>query len=1045
MKKFFILVLALGMSLAAFAQSLPITGVVVDQSNQPVVGAFVLEQGTTNGTTTGFDGEFSLNVQKGHSIEVSCIGYKSQVLVVSQEGSLRVVLPDDTEMLEETVVIGYGVQKKSVVTAAIAKVSDELLGDVSSVRVDDALKGLAAGVTVTSSSGQPGASSQVRIRGIGTINDSNPIYIVDGMIIGGGIDYINPNDILSIEVLKDAASAAVYGARAANGVILVTTKSGEKGKVRVSYDFTYGMQNPWKKLDILNATEYAVMMNIGALNEGNPAPYADPYSLGKGTDWQKEVFNKNAPEVNHQLSISGGTDKVNYYVSFGYYDAEGIVGGNFDRSNYKRLTIRDNTNFNLLDATQERTWLNSIKAGINLAYSRTKSKGIATNSEFGGPLGSALGMAPTLSPWVADMAATEALLAEHPAARVDPKTGLAYTIVDGSIYNEMNNPLAELSMPGGLNNSDKFVTNFWTEVQLWDNIKFKTSFGGDLSFWGSDWWTPAYYYSSKSSRDYSDAGSSFARSFVWQWENTLSYDKQLGDHYFQVLVGQSAQSNKGSGLSGSNKYLVEEDPYRAGIWFTTGVQGNGDTGASGWIYSPHRLSSFFGRLSYNYKERYMAQFTIRRDGSSNFGKNHRFAIFPSFSLGWNFTNEAFFQNLNMPWLNLGKFRFSWGKNGNESIGQYGFTTTMYTGNDYPFGTGPATITSGAKPSGFANSDLKWEESVQTDIGLDLSFMASALTFSVDWYRKKTDGMLMSRPIPVSAGDSAPTANVGEMENKGWEFELNYKHQFGDLYFAVGANATYLKNKLINLGNDTGYANYDGHKIGTITRGENGYPFPFFYGWKTDGIFQNWDEVNAYTGANGLIQPAARPGDVRFVDYNGDGQITDDDRTMLGKGMPDWTYGFHLNLAWKGIDLSAVFQGVAGVEAMNVSRRTDLYYINLPKYMLKCWTGEGTSDKYPRFTQGTDPNENWRSSDIWVENAAYFRLKNLQVGYTLPQNLTKKAFINSLRIYFQGTNVFTLTKYNGFDPETSSGGTSLGIDRGVYPQTRVWSIGVNVTL
>ena len=367
--------------------------------------------------------------------------------------------------------------------------------------------------------------------------------------------------------------------------------------------------------------------------------------------------------------------------------------------------------------------------------------------------------------------------------------------------------------------------------------------------------------------------------------------------------------------------------------------------------------------------------------------------------------------------------------------------------DIPIIIGGKEIRTGdtAKASGLANQSLRWETSTQTDVGLDLGFFDSALTFTVDWYRKVTDGMLMEMNIPSYVGESKPIGNVGIMSNSGVEFELGYKHSVGDFNFHVNGNATYLKNVLVNLGNDTGYANYDSHKIGTLTRGENGYPFPFFYGWKTDGIFQNWDEVNAHTGANGLLQPAAQPGDVRFVDVDGDGDIDDNDRTYIGKGMPDWTYGFHLNLAWKGIDLSAVFQGVAGVQAFNVSRRTDLYYINLPKYMLGCWTGEGTSNKYPRFTQGTDANENWRSSDLWVEDAAYFRLKNLQLGYTLPQNWTRKIFIQSLRVYLQGTNVFTFTKYNGFDPETSSGGTSLGIDRGVYPQARVWSVGVNVTL
>ena len=448
-----VLFLAAGFGCAdAFAQNQTVRGRVTDEAGTPVVGAGIMVQGTTVGTVSDLDGMYVLNqVPTNAVLEFSSIGYESQTVAVAGSSVINVVLREDTLLLDDVVVIGYGTQKKSVVTASIAKVSDDLLEKTSSIRVDDALKGLAAGVTVTSSSGQPGAPSQVRIRGIGTINDSNPLYIVDGMPIGGGIDYINPSDILSIEVLKDAASGAVYGARAANGVILVTTKSGQKGSARVQYDFTRGWQNPWKEYDMMNATEYAIMMNRGALSDGKPFPYADPYALGEGTDWQKEIFNYNAPEQTHQLSVSGGNDFVNYYLSVGYNEQEGIVGGNWNRSNYQRLTIRSNTNYSLLDKVSERSYLNKVTAGINLAYSRTKSTGITTNSEFGGPLGSALGMAPTLNPWYSE-AESAAVLAEHPTARVDPRNGLAFTIVDGVIYNEMNNPLAELSMPvtGGL-------------------------------------------------------------------------------------------------------------------------------------------------------------------------------------------------------------------------------------------------------------------------------------------------------------------------------------------------------------------------------------------------------------------------------------------------------------------------------------------------------------------------------------------------------------------------------------------------------------------
>ncbi|MDD4256438.1 MAG: TonB-dependent receptor [Bacteroidales bacterium] len=1023
-------ILFLGLSCAAFAQNVKVNGTVTGSDGTPLPGVYVVEAGTINGVSTDVDGKYTITVPAGSTLNFSYIGYKTQVIPVTGATEINVILEEDSASLDEVVVVGYGTQKKSVVTAAIARVSADDLRNVAPLRVDNALKGLTSGVTVTSSSGQPGSSARVRVRGVGTINNSDPLYIVDGMPIGGGIDYLNPSDIQSIEVLKDAASGAVYGARAANGVILVTTKSGQKGAARVSYDFSYGVQNPWKEYDVLNATEYAILMNEGYLAQGKAPVYADPYALGEGTDWQKEIFNYNAPQLSHQLTISGASDKVNYYVSAGYLKQDGIVGGNFNRSNYERLTIRTNTTYNLMDESAKRNFLHKFTMGVNVAYSRTTSFGITTNSEFGGPLGSALGMAPTLKLYADD---PETLMAEHPTAVTDPRNGKPFSIVEGSIYNEMVNPLASLSLPGSKGNSDKFVSNFWAELGIWDNLKFKSSFGTDLSFWGSDGWSPAYYLSTKNFREYSEVWSSMNRSLVWQVENVLSYDKTFGKHSIQAILGQSAQGNMGQNLAGGNRYLQEEDPYKANLGFATGTQEYQT--ASGYVYTPHRLSSLFARISYNYSERYMIQATVRRDGSSNFGANNLYAIFPSASIGWNFTNETFLKN-RPDWLTSGKLRASWGKNGNESIGQFRYTTTMASGNNYPFGN-PAVVATGAKPNGFANADIKWEESTQTNVGLDLAFMQSALTFSADWYKKRTTGMLMDIPVPAYSGDSAPTGNVGVMDNTGWEFDLRYRFQIGSVNFNLGGNATYLDNLLIELGNENGWANYDSHKIGTLTRAENGYPFPFFYGWKTDGIFQNWSEVEAG------IQPKAQPGDVRFVDMNNDGVINDDDRTYIGKGMPDWSFGLNLGFEWKGLDFNAFFQGVYGVQVYNVTRRTDLYYINLPGYMMDRWTGEGSSDRIPRYSFES-ANENWRASDLWVEDGSYLRLKNVQIGYTLPKHLTRKIFISNLRIYLSGENVLTFTNYTGFDPEIASGGTSLGIDRGVYPQSKVYTVGINLT-
>lgn len=1026
-----------------YAQELAVSGNVKDATGEFVIGASVLVKGTTNGTITDIDGNFTLTgLSAGSVIEVSYIGYVTQSLTVQDATPLQIVLKEDTETLDEVVVVGYGVQKKSVVTASIAKVSSDDLASTAPTRMDNALKGLAAGVTVTSSSGQPGAAAQIRVRGIGTINNSDPLYIVDGMPIEGGLDYLNPNDIASIEVLKDAASGAVYGARAANGVILVTTKTGKIGATKVSYDFSYGWQNAWKKRDVLNASQYAMMINEGYTNAGMDPKYSNPNAYGTGTDWQDLVFNDNAPMMNHQLSVSGANEKVSYLFSAGYYTQDGIVGGNYNRSNYERLTLRSNTQYTLFDEKENRNWLNSLKFTSNLSYARVESTSIDANSTWGSPLGSALALSPILTPYDEGDAAQEQLdkyaNTEGYVPMYDPHNGKLFSI-PGSEYGEMTNPLANLSLPGTVGWSHKFVANFSAELQIWDNLKFKTSYGADLSFWGDDGYTPEYYLRNGGFSTHSTAFSSKYDGLVWQLENVLMYDKTIDKHGFSVILGQSAKKTTGSYLWGSRNNINNYDrPY---IDASNGLAENGDRDAAGAPTETSTLASLFARASYNYDERYMLQVTVRRDGSSRFGANNHYAVFPSFSLGWNLTNEKFMQH-RPDWLTTTKVRLSWGKNGNENIGNFRYTVLTSAGNNAIFGASESVI-NGVKASGLANPDLRWEESEQLDLGLDFGFFNNALTFTADYYKKTTNGMLMTMNIPSYVGESKPIGNVGKMENSGLEMEISYKFNVADWNFRVAGNATYLKNKLIEYGNDSGWANLDAFQgAGTISRAQNGKPFPYFYGYKTAGIFQNYDEINAYTNAEGgLIQPNAVPGDVRFVDVDGNGVITEDDRTDIGKGMPDWTFGFNFNASWKNFDFSMMWQGTAGNDIFDATRRTDISASNLPSWMLERWTGEGTSNRIPHFVLGD--NVNWQSSDLYVYNGSYLRLKNIQLGYTLPQSITSKAFISSLRVYVAAENLLTFTQYHGFDPEISSGGTSLGIDYGVYPQARVFTVGLNL--
>ncbi|MCH5222739.1 MAG: TonB-dependent receptor [Muribaculaceae bacterium] len=1058
MKKLTLLLMAVLACFNMYAQYVTVSGTVVsEQDKEPLIGATVMVKGTTMGTATDIDGKFSVQTANGKTLVFSYVGYESYEMKVSgPQSNLIITLKESSQLLDDVVVVGYGTQKKSVVTAAISKVDDSTLAQTAPVRVDDALKGLTSGVTVTSATGQPGAAAQVRIRGIGTINNSDPLYIVDGMPIEGGIDYLNPADIKSIEVLKDAASGAVYGARAANGVILVTTKAGENGRAKVTYDFTYGWQRRSKKIHMMNATEYAVMKNEGYLNMGQAAPYADPYSLGEGYDWQDAIFYNEAPLQSHQATVSGATEKVNYFVSLGYYDQKGIIGGQYGQSDYNRLTMRSNLNMTVFDESAKRSWLNKLTIQTNISYARIHSKGLgAENGYYGGAITNALGMSPLLAPvlYGADAQAQLDYYANTPnyIPRYTADGGL-YTIPEawGGGYQELTNPLYAFSFPAGKNWSHKFVANFIGELQIWDQIRYRISYGADLSFWGSESHSEARYENNLHSTtvDQASASSSWNRGYVWQIENLLTYDKNFGENHINVVLGQSAKQSTGYYLGASANMLYNYDkPY---VDVAQAQAGTGDNGQNrnGWGGPNNawpKLLSYFGRVSYDYGSRYMAQFTIRRDGSSRFGSNNKWATFPSVSLGWNLTNEPFLEKRPEWWSNT-KVRFSWGKNGNESIGDYRYTVTASGNNNYYFGPEGSGQWYGSKANGLANPDLRWEESKQTDVGLDLAFLNNSLQFTVDYYYKKTDGMLMEMMIPTYVGESKPLGNVGTMENRGVEMELRWLRRFGEWNISLGGNLTWQKNKLIDLGNADGWmALASNSTAGTISRAMNGEEFPYFYGFKTGGVIQNQAQADAYNSQYGLTpsdQFYAVPGDLIYLDSNNDGTITFDDRTKIGKGMPTWTYGFNLGIEWKGIQLTAYFQGVWGNKIYDASLRGDTPAKNMPAWMLNRWTGEGTSNYLPRFLI-SDPR-NWQSSDIYLSDGAYCRLRNLTVSYTFPSNLIRKVGFQNFRVFVSAENLFTITKYHGFDPEVGSG-TGIGIDYGVYPQARIFNVGFNITI
>lgn len=1057
--RFLTMLLALMVSMASFAQDFTgILGTVIDENGDPVIGATVVEKAQPqNATITNIDGQFAIKVAEGTSLVISYVGY--QTIEVKAKNQMSVTLKEDAQVLNDVVVIGYGVQKKSVVTAAISKVTGDDLNLTRPSRIEDALKGKVSGVQITQASGQPGSASKFTIRGSGSVNNSDPLYIVDGMAVEGGISYLNPVDIASVEILKDAASAAIYGARAANGVVLVTTKSGTSGKTTINYDVSFGWQNPWKKKAVLNAQQYMTIMNEAQVNDGNVPRYSADYIAGfqgNGTDWQDEVFNYNAPVQQHQVSVSGGNDKINYFLSLGYFDQEGIVGGDYDRSNYNRWSLRSNSTYTVFEAN-DRTFLNKLKVGVNVGYSRAKSSGITTNTEYGSILGSALTFSP-LQPVYLSEEEGKALLAEQPYAIT--KNGRVFSLPPTG-FQELTNPVATLNQPShGYNNEDKFVASFYAELDVLPGLKFKSSYGADLAFWGYDGYGMQDYRGTMAHTDQSWVSSSMNRGFRWQVENVLTYQKTFAEkHNLTVVLGQSANRYTYRNLSGNDYQLLDTDPLKANIDYAIADRSeervSGGTGG----YDKVSLASYFGRLDYNFDERYMIQFTLRRDGSSVFGTNNKWATFPAVSLGWNVLNEPYLQKVKPSWFNVMKIRASWGQNGNASIGNFLYMSLMDGGENYYFGgsynpqsqTNDGSMVYGSSPGRVANPDVKWETSEQIDLGVDLRFFDSRLSFSFDYFKKKTKDMLAYMPVPTYIGQSSPMGNLGKMENWGYEFEFGWKDHVKDFSYYFNGNISILKNKMVDLGNESGETDYEGAGaggVGTYVHAKNGDVWPYFYGLKTNGLFQNWDEVNSYTNANGgLIQPNAHPGDVRFVDVDGDGSIGSGDRTKIGKGAPDVTFGFTLGAEWKGFDFNAAFQGTLGNDVFDFAQRGDVPAMNRPSWIMDRWHGEGTSNKIPRMTSA-NPNGNWQSSDLFIKNGSYMRLKTIQLGYTLPQNLTRVASIQRLRFYVSAENLLTITGYDGFDPELGGGdgasATAMGVDKGIYPQSRTIYVGANIT-
>ncbi|WP_347158224.1 SusC/RagA family TonB-linked outer membrane protein [Pontibacter chitinilyticus] len=1009
-----------------------VTGKVTSEQGEPLIGASVALKGTTTGAITGVDGSYSITVpDEGGTLVVSYIGFLTQEIPVNNRSTINITLQTDAKALEEVVVVGYGTQKKSVVTGAISQVTSKDLDNQQITRVEQALQGRTSGVSIAANSGAPGAASTVRVRGITTLNNNDPLYVVDGVVVNGGIDYLNQSDIESIEVLKDAASAAIYGARAATGVILVTTKRGKEGQIHVNYNGYYGTQAPTRKLDLLNATQYATLSNEASVADGDPIKFADPQSLGEGTDWQKYIFNDNAHIQDHEISLSGGNDKSTFYASFGYLDQEGIVASEI--SNYKRYNFR-------LNSTHKATkWLT---IGQSLGYSHIRSQGgLNTNSEFGGPLSSAINLDPTTPVLITDPAILEdpeSVYNKQPVIR--NAQGYPYGI-STRVGQEMTNPLAYIQTQlGNYGWSDNIVGNAYAEIEPITGLKFRSTLGGKLAFWGGESFRPVYYLNASSGSIQTNRSRNRNNGLDYNVENTLSYTRSIDKHNFTVLLGQGAYRDglfSGIDIAYANIPATNFEDASFNLPVPTA-----NRTASSYDNIAHTVSSLFGRITYNYDEKYLFTGIIRRDGSSHFGANNLYGYFPSASLGWVASRENFWPVNDV--VDFLKIRASYGVVGNDNTAPFRFISTVGPNRNYTFGNDIYTI--GYSPNAPENRSLKWEETTQTDFGFEATVLHDFdLTF--DWYNKKTTGILRPLQLPGYVGSTGnPYANIADMQNRGVELELGYHKQIGELSLGINGNASYVKNKVLSLESGKTFTESGSASIQTFQAPLNrmivGEPYGAFYGYKTNGIFQNQEEVSSYVNSEGkVIQPNAQPGDFRWADLNDDGQITTDDRMVLGKPLPDWTFGLTLNAAWKGFDLLVFGQGVTGNKIFQGLRRLEITNANWQTKALGRWTGEGSTNSYPRLTND-DPNQNYsKPSDFYLEDGDYFRIKTFQIGYTLPASLTSKASILKARIYISSNNLLTFTKYTGYDPEI--GGNIFGIDRAFYPQARSFMVGVNL--
>jgi len=902
--------------------------------------------------------------------------------------------------------------------------------DQQITRIDDALQGRAAGVYVAQSSGAPGSQPSVAIRGSNSLNNNSPLYVIDGVVWdNGGYDLVNPNDVESVNVLKDA-SAAIYGSRASNGVILITTKKGKMGKTKVTYNGYYGTQDVTKKIQLANASQYATLRNEAVTNDGGAAPFSNPAQYGTGTNWQDAIFNA-APIQSHSLAISGASETSSYYSSLGYLDQHGIVDP--DASDYKRVNIKFNSTYT------PKKWL-TFGENFSYAYIRSTTT-YGLNTEFGGPLGDAANLDP-ITPILATNISSypnSALYTQFASLLFRNSAGIPYAL-SPYVGNEIVNPfIDEALQAGNYNWSHNLVGDVYAQVEPIKGLKFKTEVAAKQAFYGQERFNPLYYATAiKSNQSNTSQYRDSEQNLEWNWDNTLSYSRSIGKHNFAAIIGVTAEEENGRG---DNVLYIGEPALTAATASFNYTLPQAQKQGNAYDSQPLHRASMFARVTYDYDERFLFTGIVRRDGSSKFGPDKVYGTFPSAELGWVASKESFFpKNGFVDYL---KVRGSYGILGNElALTEFQYTPVVSGsgGGSYVFGNGLVT---GNGPNTLANPNLHWERTQSADIGFD-AIVAHDFTVSFDLYDKKTNDILEQQPLPAYAGlSAAPWANAAGEENKGVELELGYKKSVNkDFSFSVNGNIAYNHNVVNSLGilPFTNFGSFQATAL-TIQRNQVGEPQNEFYGFQTLGIFQSQAEINAYKDANGnLYQPNAKPGDFKFLSTTGVGPIGQKDRVFLGNPTPNWTYGFNIHANYKQFDISVFGQGVWGNQLYQNYRRLDVGGSNYPIAAINAWTPTNTNTSYPRLTD-KDPNGNFNQpSNFYLQSGAYMRIKTLQLGYTLPKNMMNKWDMDRVRVYVSANNLATFTKYTGYDPESSN-----AVEKGIYPQARTLMVGLDITL